>query len=286
MALSKVQQQQLQDLVISGATDAEIAEQLKCSVDTIIRWRKKFHLKKGPAGKLKEVNISNNNSPINSMEVSDNEKKEYWIRYFKTTIRYKDIKDRFTERDVDFFCDRWAEYRLQLEDTTPAEESAIELLITYEIRIRSNQRAFKEACENEDKLRQQLEGRGDQELDLENEADRFLFELVMSNNRHKESINKDLKDLADRYDKILESLNATRRQREERQKVGADTFLTLVRQFNDRDRRKNAGLYNERMKIATETKLQEVKQPHTFMDGNIEPVILDGSDFKEFMENE
>lgn len=42
MALSKVQQQQLQDLVISGATDAEIAEQLKCSVDTIIRWRKNF----------------------------------------------------------------------------------------------------------------------------------------------------------------------------------------------------------------------------------------------------
>ena len=165
-----------------------------------------------------------------------------------------------------------------MEDIAVAEEDTLELLITYQLRIDQNRRNYKQAQEKEEYFRTRMNGR-DAELDLENENDRFMYEMIMSNNKYLQELDKNLKDLADKHNALLESLNVTRRQREERQKIGGDTFLSLIKAFNDRDRREEIGKYNERMRASTVSQKEKLRKAHTFVDGTIEPILLDGSDF-------
>ena len=90
---------------------------------------------------------------------------------------------------------------------------------------------------------------------------------------------KKIKELTDKYLLLQKSLNQTREQREAKQKVGADTFLTLVRKFKEVKEREAMGEYNELMKLATKKKEVEFKEGHEFVDKSIEPILLDGSDF-------
>lgn len=261
----------IEDMVLRDLSDEMIAEELGKSPKTIASIRKALGItrQKGQFDTPKAA----------SMPKDFSDKVQRWRMNFKTTLRYIQLQDKLIPEDLEYFIDKWALYHAQLEDMEVSEEDQLEMLILLQIRIIGNQKSVKILKENETRLQRELSSGNMQELDLENENDRFIYEMIMSNNNAITTANKEFKELSDRYDKILQTLSATREQREKNQRIGGDTFLSLVRSFRDEEFRIKVGEYNERMRIATENQLRKMKEPHTFKDNEIEPIYMDGKDY-------
>ncbi len=219
---------------------------------------------------------------IMSSNLKEEDREEALINLFKRSKRYKKLQSAFTEEDLEYFVEQWAIYHNEFEDMTVAEEDALDVMITYKMRIHENQKILKQLIKREAMFREKLELGPNDDLDIDPDDPKQMAycELVRSNNEQKLALNEDLKDLSTNLEKAQRSLHATREQREKAADVGADTFLTLVRSFNDRDVRQEAFKYNERMKKATEKKKNQMKEAHEFVD-SIGPIILDGADYKD-----
>lgn len=268
-------------VLVEKWTDKKISEHVGISIQSIERFRKKHGMTKGPEGNLSKQVIEAPKNAIkqvkhNDVEGGEKDKVQKLRNLFKGTARYKKLKDMLMPNQLEEFCDSWVDYQLQIEDMNPSEEDSLEIALIYKQRIDSNSKAFKECELQEQMFREQV---GDRELNVENEADRIIFEMLNSNNRLKQEINKDLKDLTDKYNVVLRSMNATREQRESRTNVGADTFLSLVRTLTDRNKRKAVGLLNERIKMSTMAQTEKMKRAHEFADGTIDAILLSGDDY-------
>lgn len=255
-------------------TDQKFADKFNVSVKTIRRFRKKIGASRSKSNDL----IMQSKDDILKSDLDDLGKIEALKTLFKGTKRYIKLKSIMTQQDLEYFIDRWAVYSLEFEDMNVAEEEMLENMIVYKMRIDENRKDFKDILIHEQQLREQLHGNMDSELDLENEQDRAYYELIQSNNKMKLELNKDLKDLVEKYEKIQRSMNATREQREQKTQIGSDTFLSVVKSHNDRDIRLESGKYNERMKMAIDKQLKEMKKPYVFADNEVCPIILDGEE--------
>jgi hypothetical protein len=269
----------LEQMVIDGKTDKEIAVALNSSEITIARYRKKSGLKKIGRGKLVVEPDKVSRTNINAEARTFEEKEASWRAHFLNSKRYKRLVPNFSDEDMEFFIEQWIRYHIQMNDMEPSEEDTLENLIIINIRINENQKNFREAQAQQQRLKEMLGGNKQRELDLETEKDRWIFDMILATNKVSQEINREIKDLRDSFEKTLKILSATREQREAKNKIGLDTFLSLVRLFNDRDRRKEVGKYNERMKIATESQQHRLKHSHTFTDGTQDAILLDGSDY-------
>jgi transposase-like protein len=280
--LTDEQKNQLCDFVIEDKlTDVEIAQKLGVSVFTVIKWRTKLGLKKN----AKKENIKKpevvgllTKESINKSNLDDEQKIDAWKKYFKTTQRYKRLAKELTQEDLAVFVDYWGSFSLQFDDMKASEEQQLEVLISYIIRLSHNRRSYKDAQINERELRSSLGGANVQDLDLEDEKHRFVWEAIISNNQAIERLNKEFVDLTSQYESLLENLNATRRQRDEAGNISSETFVNLVKTLNDREKRLKAGKYTELMKHSTTKKIEQFKKPYAFSQG-AEPIILDGSDY-------
>jgi hypothetical protein len=145
-----------------------------------------------------------------------------WKTHFKSTVKYKRLTKQYTSEDLEYFTEQWAYYHIQFENLTQTEEDSIDLLIDFKIRLENNRKQYKDLEIHEAQVREKLGNNMDQELDLENEEQRYLYEMLTSINKHRLDINKDVKELTEKYEKIQRSLNATREQREASTKIGGD----------------------------------------------------------------
>ncbi len=266
-------------------TDRRIAEELGRDILTVSKYRKKVGIHKGSKGSLKTEIKDIVKTSINKQNLDDAQKIQAHKNTFKRTNRYKALQKQLSETDLEVFVERWGSYSLQFEDMSESEQDILEILISLKLRMEDNRKDYKNAQEYEAELKTKLAGRMDKDLDLENEADRFIYEMMMSNNRAKQELNKDYRETTNKYENYAKMMNATREQRESQQRVGADTFLSLVRMMNDTQRRQEVGIYNERMKLATANKKNQMKKAYKFADGSIEPLLMDGSDYVDNPEN-
>lgn len=267
-------------------TDDRIAAELNISKHTVRKWRKKFGIVKSGEGKISVSKSQFTKDNINAINISEDEKIEEWKKFFRTTERYKRLTKLYIPEDLEIFVEMWGRFSTQFTTMSISDEEALEQLIAYKLRLDDNKKDYRSILEQEVELKKMLNGRGDKELNLEDENERFIWETIHSNNRLKTEKNEEMKILTAEYEKYFRMLNATREQREQREKIGADTFLTLVRMMNDQERRRDAGRYNELMKIAINKKTQQLKEAHKFIDGGISPIILDGADYKKEKKNE
>ncbi len=99
-------------------------------------------------------------------------------------------------------------------------------------------------------------------------------------------LNKEYKDLLEKSTKLNETLNATRRQREEKGKVGGDTFFSLCKKFESTQTREKEGRMAELLKISMENKKEEMRNAIQFMDGEYAPQLLDSETIKKTEENQ
>lgn len=264
-------------------TDSEIAAHLNRDIDTVVRYRKKLGVKKTSRGKINLPQIKKggvSKTSINKSNMSESEKLNSWKQYFKLSHRYARIKDQMTEKDLEHYMTIWAEYHIQFEDMRASEEDKLDSLITIKMRMDDNRRSYKDAQIYESDLRKKLGLRdGERMPDFENESDRILVETLISNNRNMQDINKDYRELEAKFDLALKSMNATREQREAKEKIGGDTFFSLVNAFKNDKQREEAGKYNELFLLAKEKQKKEFKEYHTYADGQQDKILLDGNDY-------
>jgi hypothetical protein len=285
--LSSDQVNKIITLVEQGLTDKEVAQEVKCTPLTVLKVRQRNNLVKHRTGVIQKNKIKLVKGGINhDSSKSDEEKARMWEISLRTSKRYVRLRSQFNESDLEYFVEQWVSYHMQLDDMTASEDDLLESLIVHNIRIIENQKKYRKTQEYEEELTKLLKGRQNQQLDLENENDRFIFEMIQSNNKSQQEINKELKDLRESYEKLHRMLNTTREQREARSKIGSDTFLHLVRLMQDRDRRQEIGRENELVRVATDRKIKYMKKPHKFSDGTEEALLLDGEDFISKDQNE
>lgn len=271
-------------ITVENWSDERVAKQVGCNPKTVQRFRRDvLKIEKGGAGIKIPPGFGGSQRTsrfsVSEVDLLAQQNADKVKTAFKISKRYKRLVNQLNGSDLEFFLEQWVDYHIQLEDMNVAEEDQLEIMITHKIRIDDNSREFKAVQDHEVFLKRLLKGRGEEELDLENENDRFIFELIQSNGNRKSAINRELKELTERYEKAQRAMNATREQREAKRKVGADTFLSLVRMFQEKEAREKAGMQNERIRVAAEAQADKMKKAHKFADNTMEPLLLDGSDY-------
>jgi hypothetical protein len=285
--LTNEEKKLIEERVVQGWTDEKIGKSLSRNPETVRKYRiKHLGIKKSNRGAINTQEININKQAINRSNLTEEEKIQAWKRLFLKTARFIRLRDELIKQDLDYFIESWAKYNIQFDDLTATEENTLESLITIELRISENRVGVRQIKERELQLLAMLEGRADADLDLENEKDRFYFEASQANNMLMQEKNKEINTLLDRHEKLVRALNATREQREENNKIGADTFLTLVRNLSEMDKRETAGKYSELMKKATDNKIKEMQKPIEFLDGNMKPAMLIGQTYVDMNEKE
>lgn len=270
----------IEEKVLAGWTDEKISDLVGRNTETVRRFRiKHLGIRKDPVSKGDPKNVAISKQAINRSNLSDEEKMVAWKNLFKKTERFKRLAKELIKEDLDYFVESWARYSIQFDDLTATEEQSLESLITIELRMSENRIAVRQIKEREMEIQQMLNGRDDAQLDLENENDRFYFEASQANNMLMQEKNKEYHMLSDRQEKLIRMLNATREQREQNSKIGADTFLSLVRALSEMDTREKAGKYAELMKRSTEKKRKELEKLQQFEDGNQRPIIMAGESY-------
>lgn len=267
-------------------TDEQLAIDLDRSKDTIYNYRHKMGLTKNYRGEAVNPPEVVTREQV-AEEVDYDKKAAMWKSRFQTSKRYKVLSLSLTPDDLGYFMEMWSEYHVQFNDLTPSEEDTLEVLIGCKIRLLSNQRAVKTAQEYEKELKDQMARLGVSNVDAEIEEQRRLYETLISNNKMLMELNKDYKDLTDRYQRLLESLNGTRQQREEKSNISGATFFKFLKQLNDRHQRIEIGRQTELLKISTQKKMENLETKLiTFADGQEDFIVLDGERFKKIYEEE
>lgn len=264
---------QIRMWILSGKTDKWIANTHKRNLKTIRAIRAKLGIKKSGKGTVKNLKDISGNTMHTTAD-----KQNYWRYQLVNSTRYLKLQTRLGETDLQYFVEMWSSYHVDVREMNTAEEDMLEVMICTKLRMDENDRAFKECKEREMELRAQLDALGG-ELDMETETQRWLYEQTISLNKVAQEINKDYKELGIRYNESQRALNLSREQRENKKQIGADTFLTLIVQLTEAERRDEVGKFTERLKMSAEKRKREMKRPHTFMDGTQEPMLLDGADF-------
>lgn len=261
-----------------GYTDQQIADELQCNIKTVERNRKKLDIYKTGSGKLQD-NLEDLSKEEKAQTLADKtfrQQKEYWHNVLVRSHKYDKLKSMYNKYDLKEFEDRWIDAHMSMDDLSPPEEDMIDLMIMYKMRLDDNQKSYTKAKSDLLAIEKEIAGR---ELDTENTRDLQLREMTIDLTGNIIQINKDTKDLTEKFEKIQRSLNQTREQREKSRNIGQDTFFKLVQGLQQKQQRIESGEYTERMREATAQSIKRFKQPHQFGDGSIEPIYLDGADF-------
>lgn len=278
--LSYAEFEVIKKLTLEKWTDEDIAKHLRRNIITIRKARAKLGLKKTSGGSLTadSRDLSVKDKMMANKILSEDDKMQAWVSLLEKSSRYKRLKDILSKDELWFFVEEWAKLHIQFEDISYTEEDAMEQLIMYQIRLQDNAKQRRLTKDQLVILQEQI-GNSVKQLDMEDEGQHLLYEAVNSANRFLQDLNKDFRELTLQYKGLLQTLNATREQREENQKVGGDTFLSLIKTLNDTHKREKMGKQAELLRLSTERHTEEMKKPHKFMDGEERPILLDGSDY-------
>lgn len=248
-------------------TDREIANVLNCSTRTIERFRSSSGLSKR-ASASKEIDRDFNISTGDQDEV-------YWERNLTNSNRGRRLREKVTSSEWPVVKDEWVAYHMQLEDLTHTEENTIEQIIILKLRMDRNQKEYKESAELRSQIMEEAQISDIKDLDLTDPDQASLYEKSYGASIKMNDLNKEYKELLDKATKLQETLNVTRKQREEGGRVGADTFFALCRVFENKNEREKAGRMAELLKISTEKNMTGLRGAVEYMDGEIAPQLLD-----------
>lgn len=251
---------------------AEISRRLDCSVKTIERYKKKI--------------LDNDESIFeDEFKVETEKDVSFWVKDLINSARGKRIKGILSKEEWDSFCEDWAGYHIQLEDLNHTEENNIEQIIMLKLRIDKNQSDYSKALQLRDTLMKESGARDIKDLDLSNPNEAQVYEKIFAASLRLTDLNKEYKELLEKSTKISESLNITRKQREERGKIGADTFFALCKKFDSKKTKTQEGRMAELMKLSMHKKTDELRNGVVFMDGEVAPQLLDSTTINRMESN-
>lgn len=262
-------------------TDQQLCDALynKCSVKTIIRAREELKIfKHGGKIAISKHDFDSDlikEAPIE--EQTDAQLRELYKAELINSERGTRIKGMVSKIEWKCFIYEWVEYSLQLEDIVHSESNTIEQMIIIKLRMDENQRQKNSISQTRDEL---LEKHGITELDLKNldmddPENVMIYETCFSANVITTTLNKEYRDLLDKFDKQAQALNATRRQREEKGKIGGETFFTKMKELESRETRRIEGRRAALLKMATDNNMDNLRKGIKYMDDEIAPQLLD-----------
>tara|TARA_R110000765_G_scaffold410893_4_gene509738 strand:- start:1626 stop:2492 length:867 start_codon:yes stop_codon:yes gene_type:complete len=262
-------------------TDGEIADVLGCTVRTIERSRKKMGLMKRGVKENEDVNLDE----VNPSNTSDDDLGRYYKSSLISSVRGKRLRRELGNEDWETLVYEWVAYHMQLDDLTHTEENTIEHIIVLKLRMDKNQKDYLSSVLMRDSLMEETGIRDLKDLDLQNPEESDVYEKVYSASVRMTDLNKEYKELLDKITKMSESLNVTRRQREEKGRVGAETFFMLCKEFESRAVRQKEGRKAGLLRLAAENNERKMRESVQYMDGEIAPQLLD-SETIELMEKQ
>jgi hypothetical protein len=262
-------------------TDKELSLELKRDVRTISTYRKFLGIEKTQGGKVAALdNITDlSTAKASGRFLLEKERKEFFKLQLKNTLFYDNLKIQFTKDEIDFYLEEWAALCIQFEDIVATEKRQIDELIKAEImgnRILRNIKIAEDEIQNIEEEINQLR----KDFDIQNneegqQRDLQLLSIIRVLNSQSEAMGNLYQKNVDSRNKLLNELNARRRDRIDHIKSKNSTVLGLIAAYREREHRESQGNYLELVKLAKENKLEKWRKSTTFPDGTKDCIILD-----------
>lgn len=268
-------------------TDKEIAKDLNRDVRTIAVARKKLGIEKKQSGKLAAVKpgqqIEKDNSPYAayaSLKLNERQRSEFFKTQLANSVFYANLKLQLTSDELDFYLEEWGSLCIQFEDIVSTEKRQIDEYIKAEIlgnRILSNVRITEDEIE---RLIGEVEEWRRIHPDLENneeaqERDQQLYNLIRAMQSASSNMSDQYQKNVDTKNKLLNELNARRRDRIDQISKKHTTFLGLVQDIRDKAIKDAQGRHLELVRLAKEKKKAEWRKLAMFPDGSRDSILLD-----------
>lgn len=226
-------------------------------------------LKETTINKEKEANEES--TPEELQDLGPDDPSRYWILKFIKSPKGNKIKSILNREDWKFFLQEWGSYHNQLQDLTHAEENVIESLIFLKIRGMANQSSVSALLRDKEML-------GDiptSQLDFTSEDDQQYLHKMTTIDAKIQDLNKEYKDLLDKQNILMRSLNVSREQREAKGKITRDTFFSLCEAFKKSSIRKDEDRNTRIVKEAIDKNMDKLRYGIVFDDGTVAPQLLD-----------
>jgi hypothetical protein len=212
--------------------------------------------------------------------MNEYQRKEFFKNQLANSLFYSTLKQQFTEDEIAYYLDEWGALCVQFEDIVATEKRQIDELIKAEImgnRILRNIRISEDELKKIiNELEQYRKAHPDLATDEEKqERDDQLMSLTRILAAQSEAMGQSYQKNVDVKNKILDQLNARRKDRIDQIKRINTTFIGIVEKFRERDLREKEGRHMELIRISKEAKKAEWRKPITFSDGQNDCVLLD-----------
>lgn len=259
-------------------SDEQIAKELDRNLQSVIKYRKKIGVYKGPTGKIQTIDKNNYTLQQVGKKMSEKQKIEFFRTEMINSSFYANLKEQFTQREIDFYLEEWGSLCLQFEDVLSTEKRQIDQYIKAFIISNRILRNIQTTEIEIDKLTKELEKyRKNHDMNNSEEAqerDIQLMTLLQMMHGQSEAMGNSWQKSEDMKNKILSELNGRRKDRVEQIGKRGSTFLGLVQQFRERETRESQGRHIELLKLAKEKKTQDWNKVITFPDGTKDCILM------------
>lgn len=278
------------EYIVKNATvlsDREIGEHLGRDKRTIKKYRVQAGILKGGAGNIKKIELADvaDNKVVNR-QLSEKDRKQFFKRELQNSLFYDNLKSQFTPEELDFYLEEWGALCLQFEDIVTTERRQIDELIKAEImgnRILRNIKIAEDVIAEVQREIEVLRETKDMENDEDaQDRDNELINLVQRMYSQCNGMVIDYGKNQESRNKLLDNLNARRRDRIDQIQKSGITFIDLIKTLNDNRIKEEQGKYLELLKESKNNKKDKWRKPALFPDGSKDCVLLDeNSDIPE-----
>lgn len=265
-------------------SDLKIANFLNRDVRTVRDCRRNLGIIKKVGGGLKDVKLqralAGDEQVIKAHEgMSEEHRKQFYRTQFTNSLYYKNLTEQFTKQEIDFYLEEWSGLCVQFEDIVATEKRQIDEYIKLTIlgnRILRNIFSIETEIKILQKEIEEHRAKRDLATDIEaQEYDRERMDMVSAMNAQAKNIRMDYDKNVEMKNKLLDELNARRKDRVDQLSKKGTTFLSLMQEFRDRQTREKQGKHMELARLAKEKKKDKWRKPNRFPDGSIDCVLLD-----------
>lgn len=222
---------------------------------------------------------------INKKEVfnlSEYDKKEFFKEQLKNSLYYNELKQQFTDKEIDYYLQEWGELCTQFTDIVSTEKRQIDEFIKAEIMGNRILRNIKIANDEHERIAKEIDSfrkkHKEEDIisnDLLQERDQMLMNLVRMIGTNAEIMAKHYKESVELRNKMLGELHARRSDRIDQLKNRGITFIGVIEEIRQKDIRDRQSRYAELSRMAKEKKSEKLREPYTFLDGTREGILID-----------
>lgn len=267
----------------TSKTDKEIAEHLGRDIRTIISHRRSIGITKTADGRIQRSEVPLGTPPATvapNRMMTEDQRKEFFRIQLQNSVFYDNLLMQFSEAELNFYLEEWGSLCVQFEDIVATEKRQIDELIKAEIMgnriLRNVKIAEDEVLKIVDEVNALRKATTDIETNEEaQDRDEKLNTMIRAFYAQTQAMTNDYQKNVELRNKLLNELNARRRDRIDNIKKSGTTFIGIVASLRDRQIRDLQGQHMELVRLAKEKKKNEWRKPTLFPDGSKDCILLD-----------